>query len=41
MTRPIWRLMNKLEMFNDAQCDSLENSEYLEQRVVNITSSVR
>ena len=41
MTRPIWRLMNELKMFQDAQCCSLENAKYLEQRVVNITSSVR
>jgi aminotransferase in exopolysaccharide biosynthesis len=40
MTRPIWRLMNELEMFADAQTTSLENAKYLEQRVVNITSSV-
>jgi len=40
MTRPIWRLMNELEMFSNAQTTSLENSKYLEQRVVNITSSV-
>jgi len=41
MTRPIWRLMNELEMFKGSQCTSLENAKYLEQRVVNITSSVR
>jgi len=40
MTRPIWRLMNELEMFKDSQTTSLENAKYLEQRVVNITSSV-
>ena len=40
MTRPIWKLMNELEMFKDAQCGSLENSKYLEQRVINISSSV-
>ena len=40
MTRPIWKLMNELEMFKDCQCGSLENSKYLEERVVNITSSV-
>ncbi|MFK5938615.1 MAG: LegC family aminotransferase [Sulfurimonas sp.] len=40
MTRPIWRLMNELEMFKDVQRGSLENSKYLEQRVVNISSSV-
>lgn len=41
MTRPIWTLMNKLEMFKDAQCSDLNNSEWLEARVVNIPSSVR
>lgn len=41
MTRPIWRLMNELEMFQDCQCASLENAKYLEERVVNIPSSVR
>lgn len=41
MTRPIWRLMNELEMFKDCQSSNLENSKYLEQRVVNISSSVR
>jgi perosamine synthetase len=40
MTRCIWRLMNELDMFKDCQCGSLENSKYLEQRVVNISSSV-
>jgi len=40
MTRPIWKLMNELDMFKDCQCSSLENSKYLEQRVVNISSSV-
>jgi len=39
MTRPIWTLMNKLPMFGYAQCDSLKNSEWLEDRVVNIPSS--
>ncbi len=40
MTRPIWKLMNKLPMFNDAQCDDLKNSKWLYERVVNIPSSV-
>ncbi|MEA2050126.1 MAG: LegC family aminotransferase [Campylobacterota bacterium] len=40
MTRPIWKLMNELEMFKDSQCSSLENAKYLEERVVNISSSV-
>ncbi len=41
MSRPIWRLMNELEMFKDCQSTTLENSKYLEERVVNIPSSVR
>lgn len=41
MTRPIWRLMNKLNMFEDAQTGNLDNAEWLEDRVVNISSSVR
>lgn len=41
MTRPVWTLMNKLKMFNSNQCGSLENSTWLEERVVNIPSSVR
>jgi perosamine synthetase len=40
MTRPIWTLMNKLPMFEHAQCGALENSEWLKDRVVNIPSSV-
>ena len=40
MTRPIWTLMSKLPMFKDCQTDSLENSLWLEDRVVNIPSSV-
>ena len=40
MTRPIWKLMNELEMFKNAQCSTLDNSKYLEERVVNISSSV-
>lgn len=41
MTRPIWTLMNKLEMFKDSQCGKLDNAQWLEERVVNIPSSVR
>lgn len=41
MTRPIWRLMNELEMYKNCQKDDLTNAKYLEQRVVNIPSSVR
>jgi aminotransferase in exopolysaccharide biosynthesis len=40
MTRPIWRLMPRLEMYKDCQHDGLENSYWLEARVVNLPSSV-
>ncbi|AEA44171.1 LegC family aminotransferase [Fluviicola taffensis] len=40
MTRPIWTLMNRLPAFKDCQTDSLENSIWLEDRVVNLPSSV-
>ncbi len=39
MTRPIWELMNRLPMFKDCQTDSLENSIWFADRVVNIPSS--
>ncbi len=41
MTRPIWKLMNELEMFRDSQSTDLSNSKICEQSVVNIPSSVR
>lgn len=41
MTRSIWTLMNKLDMFKDCQYGELTNCEYLEDIVVNIPSSVR
>ena len=40
MTRPIWKLMTKLPMFKNSQCGDLSNSKWLEERVVNISSSV-
>lgn len=40
MVRPIWRLMTRLEMYKDCQHDGLENSRWLEDRVVNLPSSV-
>jgi dTDP-4-amino-4,6-dideoxygalactose transaminase len=40
MTRPIWRLMNRLAMYADCQHDGLEHSRWLEERVVNLPSSV-
>lgn len=40
MTRPIWKLMNKLPMFKDCLSYNLVNSVWLEERIVNIPSSV-
>lgn len=40
MTRPVWTLMNKLEMFKDCQIGDLTNAKWLEERIVNIPSSV-
>ena len=40
MTRPIWELINRLEMFKDCQTESIKNSEWLVDRVVNIPSSI-
>lgn len=40
MTRPVWRLMSSLPMFADCQHDGLEVSQWLEDRIVNIPSSV-
>jgi len=41
MTRPIWRIMNKLEMFKDCPKGDLSIAESLEKTIVNIPSSVR
>lgn len=41
MTRPIWQLMYRLPMYAHCQRDKQENAEYLEERIVNIPSSVR
>src|SRR6185437_4451588 len=40
MTRPMWDLMNTLPMFGNCQHDDLINSRWLQDRVVNIPSSV-
>lgn len=40
MTRPVWGLMNKLDMYKNCQSGDLSNSEWLGDRVVNIPSSV-
>jgi perosamine synthetase len=40
MVRPIWRLMTRLPMYANCQHDGLPNSIWLEERVVNLPSSV-
>ena len=41
MTRPIWQLMYRLPMYANCQKDDQVNAEFLEERIVNIPSSVR
>lgn len=41
MTRPIWQLMFRLPMYKHCQKDSQYNAMFLEERIVNIPSSVR
>ncbi len=40
MTRPIWALMTRLPLFENALRGPLDNAEWLEARVVNLPSSV-
>lgn len=40
MARPVWRLLNKLPIYQENECGNLDNALWLEERVVNITSSV-
>lgn len=40
MTRPIWKLMNRLPMYADAPSGELPNALWLEARVVNLPSGV-
>lgn len=41
MTRPIWALTYRLPMYQHCYRDEQVNAEILEQRIVNIPSSVR
>ena len=41
MTRPIWQLMYRLPMYTNCQRDEQLNAKFLEERIVNIPSSVR
>lgn len=40
ITRPIWTPMHKLPMFSESLSDQLNNTKWLEERIVNIPSSV-
>lgn len=40
VTRPIWRLMNKLPMYKSCETTDLQTARWLEDRVVNIPSSI-
>lgn len=41
MTRPVWRLMTELPMYRDCERGDLTTAKWLEERVVNIPSSIR
>lgn len=41
MTRPIWQLMFRLPMYSHCQKDEQRNAVFLEERIVNIPSSIR
>lgn len=41
MTRPVWQLANTTPMYKNCQTTDLSNAVWLEERVVNIPSSVR
>jgi perosamine synthetase len=40
MTRPCWQLLNTLPMYRECEADNLETAQWLEDRIVNIPSSV-
>jgi dTDP-4-amino-4,6-dideoxygalactose transaminase len=40
-TRPVWKLMSNLPMYRHCQSTSLDTAQWLEDRLVNIPSSVR
>tara|TARA_R110000851_G_scaffold323249_2_gene489759 strand:- start:15624 stop:16781 length:1158 start_codon:yes stop_codon:yes gene_type:complete len=41
MTRPIWQLMNRLPMYAGVPAGELTNASWLEERIVNLPSSIR
>lgn len=40
MTRPLWKLLPELPMYQNCQTDGLTNARWLQDRIVNIPSSV-
>ncbi|MFY0626318.1 MAG: LegC family aminotransferase [Reichenbachiella sp.] len=41
MCRPIWTLLHKMSMYGDCYIDDQTNAQWLEDRIVNVPSSVR
>jgi hypothetical protein len=39
--RPVWTLMNHLSMYRNCQTTVIDNAQWIEDRPVNIPSSVR
>ncbi|ROO66140.1 aminotransferase in exopolysaccharide biosynthesis [Vibrio crassostreae] len=39
MTRPIWKLMHRLPMFENAMCGDLTQSEFIEAHLINLPST--
>ena len=39
-TRPLWTLMHKSSLYKDSQSGSVSNAEWLENRAINLPSSV-
>jgi len=39
MTRPVWDLINKLDIYKKSYCSDLTNAEFLSERVINVPSS--
>ena len=41
MTRPTWKLINSLNMYKNCQKGNLQNAKLIEERLINLPSSVR
>ena len=40
MTRPLWKPMHRLKMYSKSQCGSLDNTQWAEERLINVPSGV-